>query len=359
MDVDSNRKKTLLIICATEFFTCFAFFGMLSLLILFFVRQMGLPEKISYSMLGNFASLSYISALIGGFLGGRYLTFRFTCLVGLILFSIGYFLLMYDQQMMYIDTGLTLIACGGGLFEPNIRILLGIHYNQCTTEERNTGFTLLHVFNICGQVSGPIVLTCLDRIKPSWMFAASGVACVFGIITFLINYQHISKFSTAENNKTSLEICQGLFGIILLIAFVFFVLYERDVKYVLETVFIGAFITFFIILPRADHVIRTKIMTVFLILSGLVVTEICFRQISGVINLFTMTYINRTVFHITIPTGIFQSTESFFILVVFAWVLRLRKKLEEKGCALSSGTSISLFSDPHVKTTHLNYFRRV
>ena len=81
---DVNRRKALLIICTTEFFSCFSFFGMLSLLILFFVRDMHFPEKLSYSILGNFAALSYVSALIGGFIGGRYLTFRLTCVLGLV-----------------------------------------------------------------------------------------------------------------------------------------------------------------------------------------------------------------------------------------------------------------------------------
>ncbi|PIZ05161.1 MAG: hypothetical protein COY58_00475 [Gammaproteobacteria bacterium CG_4_10_14_0_8_um_filter_38_16] len=342
MTENFNRKKTLLIICTTEFFSCFSFFGTLSLLILFLIRHAGIPEKISYSIFGNFASLSCVSALIGGFIGGRYLTFRFSSILGLTAYALGYFILAIDQKIIFIDAGLTLVACGAGLFEPNIRTLLGIHYNQCGSEERNSGFILLHIFNICGQIFGPITLTFLNRVYPSLMFITSGIACVLGGIIFLNNYQNIFKLLENEHIKKPIDTCKGLSIVILLLALIFFILYQRDVKYILEAIFTGVFVILIIALPRMEYLTRVKIITICLILTGLVAAEICFRQAFGTINLFTSTHVNRTLFHVMIPTGVFQSLEPSFVLILFIWVLKLRKKLEKNGHGLSSGGSISL-----------------
>ena len=342
----SNIKshKELLIICTTEFFSCFSFFGTLSLMILFFVHNADFPQRFSYSLLGNFVASSFVVSLIGGYIGDRYLTFRHTCLLGLILYATGYFLLISYHHVFSINIGLTFVACGAGLFEPNIRNLLGVYYKSKKTQERNAGFTVLHVFNIMGQVTGPLVLAYLRTIHPSWMFIAAGISIVFGMLFFMLNYEgiHRIELSLKKDGKRKSEILKGIVIAFLLVAASYYVILFRDVRYVLLTAFILTVLFFSMVLPRMNRENRIKIYTIFFILIGIIAAEICFRQCFGVVDLFTRTYVNRKILHVVIPTGMFYSVEPFFILLIFYWIIKIRDRMEKNGHSPSAIGSISL-----------------
>lgn len=342
MTPDKDHNKKLLILCFTEFFSCFSFFGMLSVLILFFVYTIHLPQKSSYELLGSFVALSFIASQIAGFIGGRYLPFRFICLMGLIAYSIGYFLLMHYHNMLFIYAGLTFVACGVGLFEPNIRSLLGIHYKNFSNHQRSSGFIVLHTFNIAGQLLGPILLTYLRVLHPDYMFLAAGAFVSFGMIFFAINYSAIAKLeSSYENENTKQCVWKGIFGILFLVSISFFILQRQDVRYILEFMFLGIVIFFIIALSKVEHDLRIRTYSIFLILFGASIAEILFRQCFGIIDLFTKVYVNRMMMGIEVHTGMFESVEPFFIFMTFFWIIKFRKYLEVRGHSPSAGSSIS------------------
>lgn len=345
MKLFPKYDKDLLVICTTEFFSCFAFFGMMAVMILFFVHNIQFTQKFSYSLLGNFVALSYISALIGGYIGGRYLTLTFSCILGLVFYSIGCFFLIYYRHILFIEIGLTLIACGSGVFEPNLRNLLGIHFENSSRQQKDSGFITLHVFNTLGQISGPISLAYLRTIHPSWMFIAAGIAMLFGTLFFIANYKrfnHIESSTLHNHDKKILYSWIGIGGIFVLLFSSFFILHEKDVRYILLSTFTGLVVFFVSILPRMEKSARIRICTIFLILFGLISAEICFRQCVGVIDLFTRVYVNRYICHVIIPTGMFISSESFFVFILAIWVIKIRKYMETCGHSPSAMGSMSL-----------------
>lgn len=339
---DCNFNKSAFALCFTEFFTCFSLFGILSIIILFFVYTMHLPQKLSYELLGNFVALSFIASQAGGFIAGRYLSFQTTCLIGLITYSVGYLLLIHYTDMRFIYVGLTLVACGAGLFEPNVRSLLGMHYKNATNQQRSSGFIILHTFNIAGQLFGPIVLTYLRADNPHYIFLCAGIFVVIGSIFFSLNHQRIKQLESSYWNENKKKCTwKGVLSVLALIFLAFFILQRHDVKYIFELFFLGVALLFFVTLPRVSHDIRIRVTSIFFILFGVSIAEICFRQCFGIIDLFTKVYVNRVVMGTNIHTGLFESVEPFFVFIVFAFVIKIRKYLHDSGHPLSAGTSIS------------------
>jgi len=340
----SQQEKTLYILCLTDFTLSFALFGMLSTLILFFVKNLGYSESLAYSVLGNFTALAYLSALVAGFLGGRYLSFKSASIVGTILMLIGYLFLALYQHFATINIGLALIACGNGFVAPNLRNLLGANYNTSSFYLRDKGYITLHVFNISGQILGPLLLTYLKIINASLMFVTAAMVLLLGLFNFAIRYKSTSPAYYSDRNRAihSAEIFKGLVITVLLLGMVMIIMEKRDVKYLLEAVFITVFTVFPVLLTFIKRTIRIKIISCFIPLGGLLVAEICFRLTMGVVNLFTEQYVNRQLIATTlIPTGMLQAVEPIFIFIGFYPILLLRKYLERQKIYITTGSSIA------------------
>src|SRR3989338_3823992 len=101
MKLKATFNQNLNVLYIAEFFSSFAYFGLLSLLILFFVQNLQLSQSSAYNLLGNFVGVSMIAALGGGFIGSQYLSARLCCLLGFIGYVAGYFLLINYQDIAY------------------------------------------------------------------------------------------------------------------------------------------------------------------------------------------------------------------------------------------------------------------
>lgn len=339
-EVSSNQNS--LIVCISELFSCFAFFGILSLMMLFFLHDVQLPPKLSYQLLGNFISVSLIGTLCGGIIGNRYLSCRLACLLGLISYTIGYFSLICFDKLLFLYIGLAFLALGFGLFEPNIRILFGNNYKNFSKSERDTRFIILHIFNIGGQLLGPILFTYLMVINPHYMFFSAGIFALIGVFFFTFNYTSLncieSRF-THDNNRKHFYL--GVCIVILLIILSFYVILQHDVRHLFELLLIPIIVFFSLKLPKLNRDLRIKMYSLAFILIGLFIAEICLRQSFGLIDLFTQTYVNQIVFGVHIHTGLFESVEPLFILIMFPLVIKIRKGIVNTGYHISAGSSLS------------------
>jgi len=336
-------KSVSLSIFITQFFFSFSFFGFYFILILFLKHNISLPSKSAYILFGNFVALNYIAEFFGGLFGGRYINFRVAAIIGLFMSSFGFLFLAYFHDVNNLNVGLTLIACGTGLFLPNLRNLLGILYQSSPSGDRDNAFTILHVFNIVGQILGPTVLSLLGLISSSWIFVGAGISLLMGGFSMLLNYHYlaIDSFDLTKKNPAA-TYYKAIFCIIALIFFIYYILCNRDVKYALSIGLIILAIVLIVIVSRMKESSRTRVKTIFILYMGLIVADICFRQIFGAMNLFTDTYIDRQMGHLIIPTAMLQSMEPVFLLMIAPLVLLMRKKLEDKKIYITPGTSASM-----------------
>lgn len=146
----------------------FGFYIMMACLSLFLVSKFGLektPATVIYSV---FYALIYLLALAGGWIADRKRNYKGTILWGLVLMSVGYFLIAIPTPtpvpnfMLYLLMtcfGLFVIAFGNGLFKGNLQALVGQLYdrNPEYADKRDTGFQIFYMFINIGGFFAPFI----------------------------------------------------------------------------------------------------------------------------------------------------------------------------------------------------------
>ena len=199
------NNKNISVLYAPKFFSSFAYYGLLSLLMLFFIHTLKLSQVESYVLIGSFVGVSMIAALVSGFISSQYLSSSLCCLLGFVGYLIGSFLLIKYQDMFYVYLGLSFVAGGYGLFEPNAQILFGAGFHESSHSKRNIGFIILYLFNIIGQFFGPIVLTYLNIIDPRYLFIGTGLSSLVGLIYIACNFRKMRALEFSQDQLINVK----------------------------------------------------------------------------------------------------------------------------------------------------------
>jgi len=143
----------------------FGFYTMMAILTLFLQAKFGLDGKSAGYIYATFYFSIYILALVGGLIADKTRNYKGTILTGLIIMSIGYFLIAIPtptpspNKALFITLtcmGLFVIAFGNGLFKGNLQALVGQMYdNETYSKMRDSGFSLFYMFINVGAIFAP------------------------------------------------------------------------------------------------------------------------------------------------------------------------------------------------------------
>ncbi|MCS5980354.1 MFS transporter [Klebsiella pneumoniae subsp. pneumoniae] len=102
---------------------------MRALLILYLTHQLGFDDSHAISLFSAYASLVYVTPILGGWLADRLLGNRTAVIAGALLMTLGHVVLGVESTSAWsLYVALAIIICGYGLFKSNISCLLGELY---------------------------------------------------------------------------------------------------------------------------------------------------------------------------------------------------------------------------------------
>jgi len=145
----------------------FGFYTMMAILSLFLMSKFGLSGSKAGLIYSIFYFSIYVLAFVGGLIADKTKNYKGTILVGLILMSVGYFLIAIptgtpvpaDKFVLFLSItcfGLLIIAFGNGLFKGNLQALVGQMYdNEQYKSFRDTGFQWFYMFINVGAMFAP------------------------------------------------------------------------------------------------------------------------------------------------------------------------------------------------------------
>lgn len=143
----------------------FGFYTMMAILALFLQAKFGLSGKNAGYIYATFYFSIYIMAFVGGLIADKTRNYKGTILTGLIVMSLGYFLIAIPtptpvpNKALFITAtcfGLFVIAFGNGLFKGNLQALVGQMYDNPTYSKlRDSGFSLFYMFINVGAIFAP------------------------------------------------------------------------------------------------------------------------------------------------------------------------------------------------------------
>lgn len=327
MTKTGRHPKALPYLFLTEMWERFGFYVVQGMLVLYMTKSFGFSDDKSYTILGVFTALAYISPMVGGFLADALLGFKQAIFVGGLFLILGYGLLSLPLEHGFY-VALAVIIVGNGLFKPNISSLLGALYAPGDSG-RDSGFTIFYIgINVGVLFAG--ISSGVIKNHFGWHagFALASFGLIIGLFTFALGLKSgamkLNMRPTLAKHKNIFLKKRLLFiyGIIT-IAVIAFLLQSRWVgDYLLPAVGIALLFFIFSLAARQDDLYRKRLVTLNALIISSIVFWTIYLQMFFSVNLFIERLVNRTSLGFEIPTTAFYSAEAVFIILlgpIMAW----------------------------------------
>lgn len=318
-----KQPPALPVMFLTELWERFGFYIVQGLLVLYMTQYYGFSDNKSYSILGAFTALAYITPMIGGFLADRYLGFVTTTVWGGFILMIGYALLAIPTHGVFFYPGLATIVIGTGLFKPSISSLLGSQYDK-NDPRRDAGFTLFYIgINsgafLAGLSSGYI------KNAFGWhtSFLLASIGLIIGLATFMYGLRYASNINTHPEVPRPFKLQLLLYCLLGIIGINFLLQVDVLADYVLPG--FGIILVLFLAIltmQQDEHHRKSMALLNILIVSSIVYWMLYFQMFFSA-NLFIDRLVNKNFLGLHLTTTVFYASESIFIITLgpfFAWL---------------------------------------
>ncbi|AFJ48238.1 oligopeptide:H+ symporter [Shimwellia blattae] len=327
-----SQPRAIYYIVAIQIWEYFSFYGMRAILILYLTHQLGYSDSNAITLFSAYASLVYITPILGGWIADRLLGNRVAVLLGAILMTLGHIVLGLESDAVWsLYLALGIIICGYGLFKSNISVLLGELYTP-DDPRRDGGFSLLYAAGNIGSIVSPIAC----GLAAQWYgwhvgFALAGIGMFLGLLIFMTGRKHFAAtrgINTIALKKKNAGIpAWGWLVVgVLLSPFFFTALLQYDLSgYLLALVCAGAVFIVARIMAR-EREQRKALWQVVLLMATGTLFWILAQQGGSSISLFIDHFVNRQAFGTEVPTALFQSVNAVAVMVagvVLAWLSQL------------------------------------
>src|SRR5271154_1933831 len=209
-----GHPKGLYFLAGTEVWERFSYFGMISLLVLYMVDRLLLPghaehvaglavlraalesfqgpissQSLASQMYGLYSGLVYVTPLLGGAIGDRWIGQRNGAVIGAVLMAAGHVAMSFDASFLL---ALLLLIIGSGFLKGNIAAQVGALYPASDQRGRDLGYMLFMAAINVGALLGPLLCGLLAELY-GWRYGF-GIAAIFmllGLLTYLCGLRYL------------------------------------------------------------------------------------------------------------------------------------------------------------------------
>ena len=206
---NSSHPKGLYLIFATSTAERFSYFGMRAIFILYLTQALLMDTQAATSIYGSYTGLVYLAPLLGGYIADRYWGIRKSITWGIVMMSIGQFLMfasasVYEQHdlsriLMY--CGLALLIMGNGTFKPTTSAVVGKLYLP-NDPRLDSAYTIYYMGVNIGAFIAPLACGFFGETgNPAdfkWGFL---IAAVVTILLFFIFQTQKNKYLIGPNGE--------------------------------------------------------------------------------------------------------------------------------------------------------------
>lgn len=345
----AGHPKGLYVLFFAEMWERFSYYGMRALLIFYLTKHWLFGDGEANLIYGAYASLVYITPVLGGYLADRYLGQRKAVLFGAVLLTLGHLLMAVEgdggQEGAAINVfwlALSFIIVGSGFLKANISVIVGQLYAR-TDVRRDGAYTIFYVGINVGAAIGTILAGWLGETYGwGYGFGAAGMGMLLGLIVFVLGKPLLMGQGEAPDPVRLARRHGGvpfewlLYGLgIASLAVMWALIQYRDVIEGLLIVSGVAMLgyTLFQALKLEPHARDRLLVVLFLIALNPVFWGL-FEQAGGSLNLYTDRFVDRQ----GVPASLFQSINPIYIVLlgpIFAglWVWLGKRGLEPSAPA--------------------------
>ena len=196
----------------TEACERFSYYSMQTLLVLYMVKYLLLPEHIgnvaglgwisswhypglsgqplSSAIFGDYTSLVYLTPILGGIIADKLTGRKVAMIAGGLLMVLGHFLMAIESAFLF---ALLSLIVGVGLFKGNIATQVGDLYGE-TDLRRAMAFQIFYIFINVSVIIAPLIAGTLGQnVGWHYGFGCAGVVMVLGMAIYLSGAKSLPK----------------------------------------------------------------------------------------------------------------------------------------------------------------------
>jgi POT family proton-dependent oligopeptide transporter len=236
-----GHPRALSFLFATEMWERFSYYGMRSLLVLYMVKYLLLPERVdgviglaalkrlleipfgpldsqplASQIYGLYTGFVYLTPIFGGLLADRVLGHRRTVVIGASLMAAGHFMMAFEPLLLF---ALLTLILGNGAFKPNMSAQVGGLYAP-GDPRRDRAYSIFYVGINLGAFFAPLVCGTLGE-EAGWHygFAAAGVGMLIGLAIYLYASPSLppDRITTAQASEPLARADRRALGALLLL----------------------------------------------------------------------------------------------------------------------------------------------
>ena len=345
-DTFLGHPKGLVVCFLTELWERFAYYGMLSLLILYVTKTYLLADAAGNRLVAAYGALIWMSPVIGGVIADRWLGSRKSVVIGALFMAIGFLSISFPEfisatfglgesingvpPLDALFFSMAIIITGIGFLKSNIATVVGSLY-PINDRRRESGFTIFYWGINLGGAAGPIICGGIAHAYGTRIgFSVAGVGMLFALVTFLYGHRYIGEHTNPPDPARlrrkilpfiSVEHAIYIGGFIGIIGLWQLMRFHHLVPNVL--LWFGAALGLYVIyfsLRNCNKVERDRMLIVLLLLVFTIVFASLNMQMFGSLILFGDRYVDRVVFGTEIAASQLQSIPAL-VVICFAPLL--------------------------------------
>ena len=182
----------------------FSYYSMQTLLVLYMVKYLLLPENIggvigldwlrsvhyqglegqplASAIFGDYSSTVYLTPILGGLIADRWLGRRITLILGGLVMALGHFLMAFEGAFLF---ALLSLIVGVGLFKGNIASQVGELYGE-NDLRRAMAFQIFYIAINVSVIIAPLISGTLgEKVGWHYGFGTAGIVMVAGLLLYI------------------------------------------------------------------------------------------------------------------------------------------------------------------------------
>lgn len=315
----AGHPKGLYMLFFAEMWERFSYYGMRALLIFYLTKHWLFSDGKANLIYGAYASLVYITPVLGGYLADRYLGQRKAVLFGGLLLAVGHSLMAVegnggqaDPALNVFWAALAFIIVGSGFLKANISVMVGQLY-KLTDVRRDGAYTIFYMGINVGAAIGTILVGYLgETIGWGYGFGLAGIGMLAGLTVFVLGKGALNGAGEAPAPLTkSRETTLYTIGVLSVGVIWFLIQYQSVIQNLLIVsglALLGYVLYETFKLPKEP---RERMFAILFLISLNPLFWGLFEQAGGSMSLFTDRYVDRG----STPASLFQSINPIYIIL--------------------------------------------
>ncbi len=185
-----GHPSQLFVLFFTEMWERFSYYGMRAILVIFLTGVItgdnpgwGWSSEDALHLLGIYASLVYLTPIIGGWLADNKIGYRMAVVLGALLMTLGH-ASMAIETPMFLYIGIALLIAGNGFFKPNMTAIISKMYDG-HNEKKDGAYNIFYMGVNAGAFLGILLCGWVgERIGWSYGFGLAGIFMLLGMVQF-------------------------------------------------------------------------------------------------------------------------------------------------------------------------------